>query len=327
MSREQEIAGFLARHGCGAARIEPLAQDASFRRYWRVLDGPCPAVLMDALPPEDVSPFLHIGAHLARIGLSVPKILAADVPAGLLLEEDLGDALLSTMAPCEELYDAAVDVLVAIQRAAPPADLPAWGAAEMSMTARATLLDWWWPVAFGVPAPEAARRDFADALAALLAPVAAEPTCFVHRDFFPGNLLWLADRRGIGRVGVIDFQGAGLGHPAYDLVSLIQDARRDIPADLAERAVARYLVARPELDRPDFHAAFIACAAQRHLRVSAQWVRLAQRDGRPAYLIHGPRTWRLLGHALHHSAAAPLTAAMDRWIPPEYRANPRGLPA
>jgi aminoglycoside/choline kinase family phosphotransferase len=327
MSREREIAGFLARHGYGAARIEPLAQDASFRRYWRILDGPRPAVLMDAPPPEDVSPFLRIGAHLARIGLSVPKILVADAAAGLLLEEDLGDALLSAMAPREELYDAAVDVLVAIQLAAPPADLPAWGAAEMSMTARATLLDWWWPAAFGVPAPEAARRDFADALAALLAPVAAGPVCFVHRDFFPGNLLWLADRRGIGGVGVIDFQGAGLGHPAYDLVSLIEDARRDIPVNLAERALARYLAARPELDRPGFHAAFVACAAQRHLRVSAQWVRLAQRDGRPGYLTHGPRTWRLLGQALHHSAAAPLAAAMDRWIPPEYRANPRGLAA
>jgi aminoglycoside/choline kinase family phosphotransferase len=327
MSREQEIADFLARHGYGAARIEPLAQDASFRRYWRIHGGPRPAVLMDAPPPEDVSPFLRIGAHLARLGLSVPEILAADAATGLLLEEDLGDALLSAMAPREELFDAAVDVLATIQLAAPPANLPAWSAAEMSMTVRATLLDWWWPAAFGVPAPEAAQRDFADALAALLVPVAAGPVCFVHRDFFPGNLLWLPDRPGIGRLGVIDFQGAGIGHPAYDLVSLIQDARRDIPAALAERALARYLAARPELDGPGFHAAFIACAAQRHLRVSAQWVRLAQRDGRPGYLVHGPRTWQLLGQVLHHPAAAPLTAAMDRWIPPEYRANPRGIAA
>jgi aminoglycoside/choline kinase family phosphotransferase len=317
MSREQEIAGFLARHGYATARVEPLAQDASFRRYWRIRGGPRPAVLMDAPPPEDVAPFLRIGAYLARVGLSVPDILAADVAAGLVLEEDLGDALLSALPPREDLF----------QRAAPPADLPAWGAAEMSATALATLFDWWWPAAFGVPAPEAARRDFADALAALLAPVAAGPVCFVHRDFFPGNLLWLADRPGIRCLGVIDFQGAGLGHPAYDLVSLIQDARRDIPAPLAERALARYLAARPELDGPDFHAAFIACAAQRHLRVSAQWVRLAQRDGRPGYLVHGSRTWRLLGQALRHPAAAPLAAAMDRWIPPEYRANPRGVAA
>jgi aminoglycoside/choline kinase family phosphotransferase len=156
----------------------------------------------------------------------------------------------------------------------------------------------------------------------MLAPVAIGPLCFVHRDFFAGNLLWLPQRTGIRRIGVLDFQSAAIGHPAYDLASLLQDGRRDVPPELAERAMAHYLAARPELDRAAFHAAYAACAAQRHLRIVGQWVRLARRDGRPGYLIHGPRTWHLLQQALREPAAAPLREAMDRWIPPDRRRNP-----
>ena len=282
-------------------------------------------------------------------GVAVPEIIAADSEAGLVLEEDLGDALLSGLldgagqgegesssspsspsspAPCSaRLLDSAVDVLVAIQRAAPPPDLPAWDAATMAQTALGTLLDWWWPAAFGSAPPQQARDDFAAALAQLLRPVAAGPRGFTHRDYFAGNLLWLPQRADLRRVGVLDFQSAAIGHPAYDLVSLLQDARRDIPPDLAARALARYLAARPDLDSVAFDAAYAACAAQRHLRVACQWVRLAQRDGRRQYLAHGPRTWRLLSDALRHPAAAPLAKAMDRWIPPHRRANPEGLTA
>ncbi len=322
MSRDDAITTFLRQHGYGAASVAPLAQDASFRRYLRITGGPRPAVLMDAPPPEDISGFIRIDAHLASAGLSVPEILGVNEEAGLLLEEDFGDGLFPVVADWEPMFDAAVDALVAMQRAAPPPGLPDWQAPQMSATAQGTLLDWWWPAMFGAAAPAPARQDFTDALEALLAPVAAGPVGFVHRDFFAGNLIWLPQRRGVRRVGVLDFQGAGLGHPAYDLVSLVQDARRDFPPGLTERAVARYLRARPELDGPAFEAAFIACAAQRHLRVAAQWVRLARRDGRPGYLAYGPRTWRLLGEALKHPAAASLARAMDRWIPIDKRANP-----
>jgi aminoglycoside/choline kinase family phosphotransferase len=322
MSRDAEISAFLAASGFGRAAAEPLAQDASFRRYLRITGGPRPAVLMDAPPPEDIAAFVRIAAHLAACGLSVPDILGVDLAAGLLLEEDLGDDLFPAVAQWEPMLDAAVDTLVAMQRAAPPTGLPEWGAAQMSAAAQGTLLDWWWPAMFGGAAPEAARRDFAGALDRMLAPVAAGPVGFVHRDFFAGNLIWLPQRPGARRVGVIDFQGAALGHPAYDLVSLVQDARRAFPPGVAERAVARYVQARPELDPVAFDAAFIACAAQRHLRVAAQWVRLARRDGRPGYLAYGPHTWHLLGEALKHPAAAPLAAAMDRWIPPDRRRNP-----
>ena len=328
MTRAAAIAAFLTDHGYGAAHSAPLAQDASFRRYLRLTGGPRPAVLMDAPPPEDTRPFLRLAAHLAGIGLSVPDIVAADESAGLLLEEDLGDALLSAVdsLPPELLFDAAVDALVAMQRAAPPAGLPAWDAAAMAQAALGPLLDWWWPAAFGAAPPDAARADFATALDAMLAPLDNGPRCLVHRDWFAGNLIWLPDRDGPRRIGILDFQSAALGHPAYDLVSLLQDARRDIPASIAQHGMDRYLAARPDLDPTAFRSAFAACAAQRHLRVACQWVRLARRDGRPQYLVHGPHTWRLLESALRHPAAAPLAAALDRWVPPLMRANP-GDPA
>jgi aminoglycoside/choline kinase family phosphotransferase len=225
------------------------------------------------------------------------------------------------------LFDAAVDVLVVMHRAAPPSDLAAWDATAMRQTALATVFDWWWPATFHGPAPEAARAEIDAALAEMLAPLAAGPPSFTHRDFFAGNLLWLPDRLGVRRVGVIDFQGAAIGHPAYDLVSLLQDARRVIPAEIEARCMARYLAARPELDATAFTAAYAACAAQRHLRVAGQWVRLAQRDNRPAYLAYGPHTWALLENALRQHAAAPLAAALDRWIPPVHRRNPPDLVA
>ncbi len=331
MTRETRIAAFLRQTGYAMADAEPLAQDASFRRYLR-LRGNRPAVLMDAPPPEDVRPFLCIAGHLRGLGLSVPEIIAADAVDGLVLEEDLGDDLLSVLldqadVPAEPLLDTAVDALVAMQRdASPPiGKLPDWDAATMARTAMGTLFDWWWPARFGTPAPEAARRDIGQALDTMLAPVGAGPRCFVHRDFFAGNLLWLPERHGAARIGILDFQGAAWGHPAYDLVSLVQDARRDIPVALQHRAINRYLAIRLELEPVAFHAAFTACAAQRHLRVAGQWVRLAQRDDRPQYLAHGPRTWRLLDEALGQPAAAPLAAALDRWIPAAWRGNPPGL--
>jgi hypothetical protein len=328
MNRADLIATFLARHGYADAHAAPLAQDASFRRYLRLTGGPRPAVLMDAPAPEDVRPFLRIAAHLAGIGLSVPEIITADADNGLVLEEDLGDELLANPGVAEDTaarWDAAVDALLATQRAAPPGGLPAWGPVEMAKTALGTLLDWWWPATFHSPPPDNARADFAVALQAVLAPLIHAPRGFVHRDYFTGNLIWLPQRQGPRCIGILDFQGAALGHPAYDLVSLVQDARQDVPAEIASRALDRYLAARPELDPVAFGNAFAACAVQRHLRVACQWVRLAQRDGRPQYLLHGPRTWRLLANALQHPVAAPLAAILDRWVPPAARGNPPDL--
>lgn len=324
--RDGLIAAFLSRNGLSIADAEPLAQDASFRRYLRIR-RPHAAVLMDAPPPEDVRPFLRIARHLHAAGLTVPAILDADEANGLLLEEDFGDDLLSMLLDRGDdpnpLLAGAVDALISVQQAPPMPDLPSWDAAAMATTALGTLFDWWWPARYGQAAPAEARGDVAAGLAAMLRPVAEGPRTLVHRDWFAGNLLRLPD----GRIGIIDFQTLAIGHPAYDLASLLQDARRDIPPAARKIAFNRYLAAQPEMNPAEFRAAYVACAAQRHLRVACQWVRLALRDGRPQYLAYGPRTWRLLQDALADPAAAPLASALDRWIPLTDRGNPPGLTA
>lgn len=331
MTGEQRLQSFLSGTAWASARIAPLAQDASFRRYWRLHLDTASAVLMDAPPPEDVRPFLRIAAHLSAIGLSVPTILKADEVAGLVLEEDLGDTLLSALldtgADPDPLLRAAAEALIPMQRAAPPPDLPAWGPDAMADTALGTLFDWWWPARHGSPAPAAARAQVAAALHAILDKLHDGPRGFVHRDYFAGNLIHLPDRSSPRDIAIIDFQGAAIGHPAYDLMSLLQDARRDIPPDTEAAVIDHVLSLRPDLDPHAFRVAYAACAAQRHLRVACQWVRLALRDHRPHYLSYGPRTWRLLTRALEHPANAPLRAALDRWVPPQDRANPPGLTA
>jgi aminoglycoside/choline kinase family phosphotransferase len=319
--RAPDIERFLLAHGLAPGRTV-LAEDASFRRYWRLAGG---FVLMDAPPElEDVRPFLALQEHLSRAGLSVPEVRAADPQAGLVVLEDLGDTLYpSVMHPdnITELYDAAVDALVRLHEIEIPAGVPRWGPEEMQAAAANTFLEWWWPVRFAAPAAASVREAFDGTIAAMLAALQGCES-LVHRDFFAGNLFWLPARGGLRRVGIIDFQDAAIGHPAYDLVSLVEDARRTLPQGLAERQVARYLALRPALDPVAFRAAYEACAAQRHLRVAALWVRLARRDGKPQYLHYSRHTWALLEAALRRPGARGLAEFMDRFVPPALRGNP-----
>ena len=327
-----EAEAFLAAHGHGASRREALPADASFRRYIR-LHGARPALLMPALlmdappPQEDLRPFLAIAAHLRGIGLSAPEVFAADVAQGFCLIEDFGA---ETVAQCLDAgadaaphYLAATAALARLHAAPPPPGLPAWDATRMTETAAATFLDWWWPATFGAAPHASIVAQFHAAMQAMLAPFAASG--FVHRDFFPANLMPLPGRTAPGDVGLLDFQDAALGHPAYDLVSLVEDARRDVPPALREACIARYLCLRTDLEARAFHAAMAALAAQRHLRVACLWVRLARRDGKPQYLAHGPRCWALLDRALQHPATAPLAAFLDAHVPRDARRNPRPI--
>jgi len=316
---------FLKNAGFGAAQLDPLPSDASARRYTRLLGGPRPALLMEAPPPENTRPFIAIADHILGVGLSAPEIIAADPEAGLVLLEDFGDAthsaLLDAGAPAPELYAEAAETLAALHEAAPPPGLPAWDAAAMARATAATFLDWWWPAMMGNAPDDDLRAGLADALHAMLAPFAGVQG-FVHRDYFPANLMRLEGRAGARRTGLLDFQDAGLGHPAYDLVSLVQDARRDVARAARDAAIERYFAARPGVVREDFTAAMAASAAQRHLRVAALWVRLARRDNKDHYLVHGPRCWRLLAEALEHPATTPLRLWLNAALPHHLRRNP-----
>ncbi|MCA3278161.1 MAG: phosphotransferase [Roseomonas sp.] len=318
-------ADFLKAAGFATARLDPLPSDASARRYTRLQGGPRPALLMEAPPPENTRPFIAIAGHILGLGLSAPEIIAADPEQGLVLLEDFGDAthaaLLDAGAPAPALYAEAAETLAALHEAPPPPGLPTWDAAAMARATAATFLDWWWPAMMGQAPGDDLRAGLDAALRAMLIPFAGTQG-FVHRDYFPANLMRLEARAGARRTGLLDFQDAGLGHPAYDLVSLVQDARRDVAPAARDAAIESYFVARPGLVRDDFTAAMAASAAQRHLRVAALWVRLARRDNKPHYLVHGPRCWRLLDEALEHPATTPLRLWLDATLPRHLRRNP-----
>jgi len=317
---------FLAAHGFGDARRIPLAGDASFRAYERLEGGPYPALLM-LCPPgrETLAPFLRLASLIRGYGLSAPHVYAADEAAGLALVEDFGDdtftRLLNRGEDEGELYRLAAAALVALHRRYPPQDLPAWGPKEMTEAAAATVFDWWWPAVFGGPATDDLRRSFAEAVAETLAPFGEDEPVLVHRDFHVDNLVRLP-RPGVAACGLLDFQDAASGHPAYDVVSLLEDARRDVSEAARRTALALYLDEAAVSDRSRFLAALAAHAALRHARVAALWTRLARRDGKRGYLRFGPRTWRLLERALADPACRPLAAWFDRNIPPRLRRTP-----
>ena len=311
-------APFLAAHGFAAATPEPLPADAS-KRYTRLHGGPRPALLMQTPEAAYLDAFLRVAAHLEAIGVPAPAVLGVERDTHSALVEDLGRAsmaeALDAGADPMPLYLGAAETLARLAEAPPPPGLPEWGAARMSETTAATFLDWWWPAMFGAPPEDAVRSGLDATIRAMLAPFQGQG--FVHRDFFPANLIPTA--RG---VAVIDFQDAARGHAAYDLVSLVEDARRDVAPEVRAATIARYLALRPAVKGGDFAAAMAACAAQRHLRVAALWVRLERRDGKPHYLAHGPRCWALLARALEHPATAPLRDFLDAHVPADRRRNP-----
>jgi hypothetical protein len=336
--RDAAIRAFLAQAGWAGADRRTLAADASFRRYDRLERAGARAVLMDAPPPhEDVRPFAQVAGLLRDLGFSAPEIFAADPERGLLLLEDLGDRTfakaLAEGADPEPLYRLATDTMIALQRAwaaRGPADpgLPAYDA-RLLVDREAMLLTAWALPALGAAPDADARAAYAAAWRDALQPVLAGPRTLVLRDYFPDNLMWLA-RPGTGACGLLDFQDAVLGSPLYDLVSLLQDARRDVPAGIEAAMWRRWRDAAPGIDpalTPEAAAdAYWLLAAQRHAKVIGIFTRLAHRDGKPGYLQHVPRLWRLLEAALAQPALAPVRAWFDDHVPPAARVTPPAAP-
>ena len=339
------------------ARIAYLQGDASTRSYARLSGaGGTTALLMDAPrqpdgPPirdgkpysriahlaEDVRPFSAIGRTLRAAGLSAPVILAEDLDAGLMLIEDLGDRVFAAEvardpAVQEELWRAAVDVLVALRGVPVPDRLPLAdgsthpmpvydrGALQIEIE---LLLDWYWPALHGGPVPEDARAEFLALWGAVFDRLERQPPAWVLRDFHSPNLIWLPDRTGTARVGVIDFQDAQVGSAGYDLASLLQDARVDVPQALEARLLAHYVqeAARrePGFDQAAFAFAYAALGAQRSTKILGIFVRLARRDGKAQYLAHLPRMWGYLERNLRNSELAGLAAWYGRHFAPDAR--------
>jgi aminoglycoside/choline kinase family phosphotransferase len=325
MTREAAIADFLWRYGWGHAERRVLAADASFRRYDRMTLAHRNAVLMDAPPPkEDVRPFLRIARHLTGLGYSAPKVFAEDVEHGLLLLEDLGDAtftrLLAGGADEGELYQLAVDLLIDLHKRNAPCTAPIYD--QQKLLTEASLLTDWYAPAIGVALSDAERAEYLETWRRILPLANLMPPTLVLRDFHVDNLMRIEGRAGIAQCGLLDFQDAVIGPITYDLASLLEDARRDVNPDLRARLKQRYLAAFPELSKQDFAASWACLAAQRHAKVIGIFTRLCKRDGKPQYLQHIPRVWRLLESHLGHPGLAPLAAWLDRHLPKRITPKP-----
>lgn len=310
---------FLSRAGWGKAQILPLAGDASFRRYFRIHDGTRQAVLMDAPPPhEDPRPFLAIADHLTAQGFAAPGILARDLDHGLVLLEDFGDIRMREYldaSPHEEtaIYQRAVALLTDLHRL-PPADLPPYDRAVYQREA-ALLVEWYCP-AVGLSVDTAGYGAAWDAVLPLVENDDA-PRVTVLRDYHAENIMLIPGHARSRGLGLLDFQDALVGHPAYDLVSLLQDARRDVSPDLEAAMLAYYRdISAPQ---GDFDAAYAVLGAQRNAKIIGIFTRLWKRDGKPRYLDFLPRMWRLLERDLAHPALRPVAAWFAANVPDDKR--------
>ena len=327
--RAAAVTAFLARAGWGDAEPVPLPGDASFRRYVRLARGGESALLMDAAPPqEDVRPYCAVARLLNSLGLSAPRILAEDFAHGLLVIEDFGDdtftRLLAAGADEADLYALATDCLVALNRRfvrGLAGELQPYDDARL-LTEAALLVDWYLPAIAGHPTEPSLRTEYLDLWRRLLPLARDVPETLVLRDFHVDNLMRLQGGEGVARCGLLDFQDAVLGPMSYDLVSLLEDARRDVPPELADAMRARFLAAFPALDRAAFDRSYAVLGAQRNAKIIGIFTRLCVRDGKPGYLPHIPRVWRLLEHDLADPDLLPMRRFLARHIPAEARRIP-----
>ncbi|MEH7829303.1 aminoglycoside phosphotransferase family protein [Gemmobacter denitrificans] len=304
---------FITRAGWAQAERRFLAGDASDRSYDRLVMAGQSAVLMDAPPGkgDDPAAFIAIARHLTGLGLSAPHILAQDLDHGFLLIEDLGDALFARLlaqSPGRELplYALAADALLHLQATPAPPGLIDLTAAEWAEAATFAL-DWY---RRGITGDTGDRAGFVRALTDAMGRHADGPRVLILRDFHAENLLHLPDRSGVAQVGLLDFQLAQMGQPAYDLVSLLQDARRDVSPDTEAAILARFAARTGTTE-----AAYATLGAQRALRIIGVFARLCIHGGKPGYLRLLPRVWGQLQRNLAHPALADLAAICRDTLP------------
>lgn len=319
--RTNLIEAFLRTAGWNAADRTILAGDASNRSYDRLTHAKLGrAVLMNAPPEkgEDTAPFKAITEWLLSCGLSAPAILASDKKNGFLLLEDFGDDLFARLCKADPamefpLYSAAVDVLVSLKDHKPPKDLAPYDSAVFLREAQ-LLTEWYLPAATGVQTTPEMAASFDQVILQSCGAVLNETYVTVLRDYHSENLLWLPDRDGVARVGLLDYQDALVGHPAYDLVSLLEDARRDTSAELRQAMYDRY-VAASGLDAEAFETAYCVWGAQRNIKIVGIFARLCLRDKKQEYLRYLPRVWAHLQRDLEHPALADLREWIAAHVP------------
>ena len=350
VERLRSLRQFLTDAGFADARRRRMAGDASIRSYARLIrdDGVFILMNMPKRPDgpaiyggksysaavhlaEDVKPFVAIGNGLRGRGFSAPAIYQADLEAGFLITEDFGAETFvagDPPAPITDRYEAATDMLAALHQHDLPEALPLVPQIDYSipvfdidawLVEIGLMLEWYLPDR-GAPVTDTLRTEFMAMWRELLQEPAAAPKTWVLRDFHSPNLIWLGARADIARVGIIDFQDAVLGPAAYDLVSLLQDARIDVPETLELALFSRYIKTRRAADANFDPAAFAALyaimSAQRNTRLLGTFARLNRRDGKPQYLKHQPRIWTYLSRSLAHPELKPVQAWYAAHVPP-----------
>jgi aminoglycoside/choline kinase family phosphotransferase len=282
---------------------------------------------------ENSTPFVAVARALRQRGLSAPAVYAFDLDQGVLVLEDLGDktfgAEILSGRSLAELYAPAVDALLVLAAKPPPARLSIEGNGtyrlpsydiEAMIVEASLLIDWLWPALHGKPAPSALREEFAALWRPLLEAAASADQGWVLRDYHSPNLMWLPERKGVKRVGILDFQDALLGPLAYDLVSLLQDARLDVPEALEREQLDRYCAARnaqnSQFSGDQFRTLYATLGAQRNSKILGIFARLAKRDGKRGYLAHIPRVARYLERDLAHPSLSVLRGFYAREFPP-----------
>ncbi len=330
VSRQQMIPHFLARCQKDKAEISPLAGDASFRRYYRILHEGRSYMLMDAPPEkESIDPFIRIARFLEHAGYSAPSLVEVDSVSGFILMEDLGDALFAQVMQAQPeketmLYTKAVDMLghwhndKRFYADSAQLHLPAFSHDKIIEELR-LFVDWYIPQALGAAQAMQIREAFLQNWHTLLEANPIATSHFVHRDFHAENLMWLDGREDLHAIGLLDFQDAVWGHPAYDLASLLEDARRDVSPEMRSQLFDRYLQSQPGTDRGEFEKMYAIQAAQRNLKIIGIFARLAKRDGKQRYLSLIPRVWKYLEQDITHPCLKFIRYWLNAAVPQEVR--------
>jgi hypothetical protein len=324
--RNELMQSFLKKNKLSEATIEELPADASFRKYFRISTGNATNILMDAAPgKENVKPFIAVAEYLSKHEFSVPQIIAQDTKNGFLLLEDFGSDKFTTLLaqPDQELeqtlYKNAVDVLLALQKVPPADGLIPYYSDNLFLEEVNLFLEYYIAVVQNEPISKKLREEFEIIWQHLLQYAHFIPETIVLRDYHADNLMWLPERDGIQQVGILDFQDAVIGSPVYDVVSLIEDARRDVSPEIAQQMINRYLEGRTDISRKNFLAVYSILAAQRNLKIIGLFARKATRDKNPSYLKLLPRVWGYIEKDLKHPLLLPLKAWLDKVIAPELR--------
>ena len=303
---------FLSETDFADSRLSPLQQDASFRRYFRIDDGEHGYLLMDAPPEtENLTAWLEIGNHLNHLGLRAPAVLRSDTSTGFALIEDFGSSTFTQLLNAGEshkaLYTQAIDLLIHLhqQPNALLEGLKPYGFQAL-MTEALLLPDWFLPLLSGQPTAPQKRESYQRIWETVFDSLPTPAISLVLRDFHVDNLMALPADEPLKQIGLLDFQDALIGPMAYDLMSLLEDARRDLSSLLVDAMRERYLQAMPLLDLENFQLWYRILAAQRHCKVAGIFSRLAIRDDKPQYLSHIPRVLGLLQSHLQEPLLRPL---------------------